>query len=190
MDTLGLDPSFADEWQEYLQFFTNLDDIANFREADVYVDDISMRLDSRGWEYLTQGARQWLYGSERFGCDFYFTAQKFSRVEITFRLLTDVVYLCTKTWGSPRPTATKPKVKRIWGIINVLDIPKSVFQAEKFNQDELGGGKMKWLSRKFTDIYDHKNISLSSDYADLTYIERWCRSEKCPKAPHVIGTHK
>jgi len=182
MDTLGLNPIFAESWKDYLQFFTNLDDISQFREADVYVDDISMRLDSRGWELLTQGARQWLYGSERFGCDFYFTAQKFSRVEITFRLLTDVVYLCTKTWGSPRPTATKPEVKRVWGIINVLDVPKATFQSDKFNQDELGGGRMVWLSRKYTDIYDHKNISLSDTYAPLICIER---EAPCGKVVHI-----
>lgn len=182
MNTLGLNPKFSEEWKEYIVFFEHLDDIRNMREADVYVDDISMRLDSRGWEFLTQGARQWLYGSERFGCDFYFTAQKFSRVEITFRLLTDVVYLCTKTWGSPRPTSTKPIVKRVWGIINVLDVPKSIFQSDKFNQDEFGGGRMHWLSKKYTDVYDHKNISLSGDYAPLMCIER---SAPCGKIVHI-----
>jgi len=74
METLGLADGFKEAWSEYLQFFHEIDDLKDLRECDVYVDDISMRLDSRSWEMLTQGAREWLYGSERLGCDLYFTA--------------------------------------------------------------------------------------------------------------------
>jgi len=172
MKTLGLADAFAEEWKEYLIFFNEIDDLKTLRECDVFVDDISMRLDSRSWELLTQGTREWLYGSERLGCDLFFTAQKFSRVEITFRLLTDKVFVCTKGFGSRRPSSTKPTVRHIWGFIHTMNIPKADYQSEGFNQDLFSGGKPHWLSKKYTQIYDHTNVSLSEGYPPLQCIER------------------
>lgn len=190
MRTLGLRDSFVAQWSEYLTFFNEINDLPMLKECDVFLDDISMRLDSRSWELLTQPSREWLYGSERLGCDVFFTAQKFSRVEITFRLLTDKVYLCTKGIGSKRPTATKPQVKRVWGLIYTMEIPKEVYQSEGFNQDEYRGGRPHLLRKRFTNVYDHSNVSLSEGYADAQCIARWCRDTICPKAPHLIITHK
>jgi len=182
METLGLSEDFKHYWQNYLTFFREIDDLKDLRECDVFVDDISMRLDSRSWEMLTQGAREWLYGSERLGCDLYFTAQKFSRVEITFRLLTDAVFMCTKGLGSKRPSATKPAVKHVWGFVHTLKIPKAEYQAEGFNQDLYHGGFPHWLSRKIIECYDHTNISLSEGYPPLQCVER---EAPCGKLIHV-----
>jgi len=185
MRTLGLAPWFKETWGNYLTYFDEIQEIVQYKECDIFVDDISMRLDSRNWELLPQGAREWLYGSERLGCDLYFTAQKFSRVEITFRLLTDCIYLCTKAIGSPRPSATRPSVNRIWGIIQTCEIPKSEFQQDSFNQDLYGGGRPYLLRKRFTNVYDHTNISLSKGYAPFQHIERTCNSCGFIKAKHV-----
>jgi len=185
MNTLGLSAWFKDAWKKYLTYFNEIQEISTFKETDVFVDDISMRLDSRNWELLPQAAREWLYGSERLGCDLFFTAQKFSRVEITFRLLTDVVYLCTKRWGSPRPSATRPQVKKVWGIIQTTAIPKAEFQKDSFNQDLYGGGKWHLLRRRFTDVYDHTNVTLSEGYAPYQHIVRVCPECGYDKPRHV-----
>lgn len=190
METLGLSEWFVDNWKDYLKAFKEIEELASFREADVFIDDISMRLDSRKWELLPDDARQWLYGAERLGCDVFFTAQKFSRVEITFRLLTDAIYLCSKSIGSKRPSATRPEIKRIWGIISVCNIPKSAYQKETFNQDEWGGGRIHWLSRKYTDVYDHTKISLTDGYPPLKCIIRKCSDPNCPKAIEGGGSHE
>lgn len=182
METLGLSEKFREAWKEYLVFFNEIDDLKEIRESDVFIDDISMRLDSRSWELLTQGAREWLYGAERLGCDLFFTAQKFSRVEITFRLLTDQVFMCTKGFGSKRPSATKPTIKRIWGFIHTMRIPKADYQAEGFNQDQYSGGMPHWLSKKYTSVYDHTNVSLSQGFPPLQCIER---TAPCGKVVHV-----
>lgn len=195
MSTLGLAEWYKQEWNEYLIFFDKLEQLSLLRECDVFVDDISMRLDARKWELLTNDVREWLYGSERLGCDLYFTAQKFSRVEITFRLLTDAVYLVSKNWGSPRPSATRPQVKRIWGILSEASIPKDIYQNEKFNQDDYaGGGKLHLIRKKYIEMYDHTNVSLSKEYPALTPIMRWCYTPECPDfqkhgGPHLKVTH-
>lgn len=196
MTTLGLSDWFVEQWTEYLVFFTEIQQLALISESDVFVDDISMRLDSRNWELLPQDTREWLYGSERLGCDLYFTAQKFSRVEITFRLLTDAVYVCTKGWGSPRPSATRPEVKRVWGIIFENEVPKSEYQKESFNQDEWsGGGRWHWLSKRYTSVYDHTNVTLTQGYAPLRCIVRECSDPNCPEVkknngqPHLKYKH-
>lgn len=189
METLGLSEKFKSIWSEYLVYFKNIDELPQFKEMDVFVDDISMRLDSRNWDLLTQGCREWLYGSERLGCDLYFTAQKFSRVEITFRLLTDAIFICTKGMGSKRPSATKPEVKRIWGWIWVAQISKSDFQAEHFNQDDFGGGRPVLLRKKFINMYDHTKISLTDGYPPLTAIVRHCYDPDCPEAMANNGHH-
>jgi len=183
METLGLAEGFKTAWSEYLFFFNEIDELKTMRDCDVFADDISMRLDNRSWEMLSQGTREWLYGSERLGCDFFFTAQKFSRVEITFRLLTDKILLCTKGFGSKRPTATKPAVKKIWGFIHTLKIPKAEFQADGFNQDLYQArGLPHWLSRKYTEVYDHSNVTLSTGFAPLQCIERIA---PCGKIMHI-----
>jgi len=166
----GLADWFKEEWSEYLLQWSEIQELPRFKECDVFADDITTRLDQTQWRLLGMDVKEWLRANERHGCDFYFNAQNFAEVEITFRRLTDRIFFCSKGMGSRRPSATKPKVNFIWGWINTLEIPEDEFRKEGWTQRGLSGGKMHWLRKKYTEIYDHTTVLPPAERRTVTYV--------------------
>jgi len=185
MRTLGLNPAFLDVWKEYIEIFSELDELPSFRDSDVYADDITLRLSARAWDMLSLDIQDWLTASERLGCHFYFTAVNFKRVVIDFRENTDELSVVTKGWGSRRPTPTMPEVKRIWGFIHECRVPVQEFRADSFDEGNYSGGKWHWLDRRYIEMYDHTNVSLRTGFAPYRHIARVCPQCGFDKPKHV-----
>jgi len=189
----GLADWFKEDWAEYLVEWSDIVELPKFKECDVFADDITTRLDQTQWRLLGMDVKEWLRANERHGCDFYFNAQNFAEVEITFRRMTDVVYYCEKVIGSRRPSATRPEVKKVWGIIRTLQIPEDEFRKEGWTQSRLGEtnrGRIHWLSRKLTDIYDHTTVLPPPDLPKLKHYVQWCElREDCEVYPHGKTIH-
>lgn len=189
MKTLGLRDAFYEEWQEYIEYFDNVEDVPNFRDCDVFCDDITLSLSARNWENLPLQVQDWLTGSERFGCHFFFTAVRFRRVVIDFRENTDVLYVVNKNIGSRRPTPTIPAPKYLWGIISKREVPDFEFTKDFFNEAEWTGGRISFLRKKFIDVYDHTNVRLRDGYPNFTVIKRMCVDKECPDYIRNGGAH-
>jgi len=189
MKTLGLSPELLSDWNEYLEVFTELDELPTFRDCDVYADDITLRLSARAWSELSLDIQDWLTASERLGCHFYFTAVNFKRVVIDFRENTDELSVVTKGLASRRPTPTMPPVTRIWGFIHEAMVPVQEFRADNFDEGKYSGGRWHWLDKKYINMYDHTNVSLRSGYSDYRLQQRWCRDHDCKDFDYELGGH-
>lgn len=180
-----INADILEEFKLYLRTWDDLSELPSLKDCDVFADDITARFDSRIWHLLSFDIREWLRVSERLGCDFYFNAQDFSHVEKTFRDLTDLVFHCTKQMGSDRPTITKPKIKRIWGIIRVAEVDEQDFRKLSFDQSRyLGEGKMNWISKKYCHVYDHAVVI---KHKELPLLQCIIRTAQCGK---IIHSHK
>lgn len=194
MRTLGLRDDFVEQYADYIIFFDAIDQLPNFRDCDVYCDDITLSLSARAWDLLDLKVQDWLTGAERLGCHLYFTAVRFKRVVVDFRETTDQLFVVNKLIGSRRPTPTIPPPKRVWGIITANDVPDYEFTKDSFNEAEWVGGKWHLLTRKLIEIYDHTNIKLREGYPNYTAVVRWCYDENCPDyqkfgKPHAKVKH-
>ena len=109
----------------------NLDDLILFRDCDVFIDELGTYFDSRSWSSLSLEVRRWIAQGAKSGIEIYAAAQDFSQIDISFRRLTNEVYHIIKLLGSPRPSATRPPVRFIWGLCIKWELDARSFKTEQ-----------------------------------------------------------
>jgi hypothetical protein len=153
----------------------NLDELIEWRDADVFIDELGTYFDSRTWSDLSLDVRRWIAQGAKSGIEMYAAAQDFAQVDVSFRRLTTLVFNIQKIIGSPRPTATRPPVKYIWGVCIKWEL-----NARSFKQNE-ADMELAWMfpsfffiRRIFCELFDTKQFLKRSDPPQLKHTERFC----------------
>lgn len=153
----------------------NLDDLIKWKDADVFIDELGTYFDSRTWPNLSLDVRRWIAQSAKSGIEIYSAAQDFSQVDIAFRRLTNVVYHIIKLLGSPRPSNTRPPVRRIWGLCIRWELDARSFKQE---QAEM---KLAWIvpsfffiRKKYTELFDTRQFLHRSQPPEFKHSVRNC----------------
>jgi len=179
---------FAKELNVPLQYWENLDDLVKFSNADIVIDEVGNYFDSRMWQDLSLDVRRWLTQGAKSGIEIFGSAQDFAQVDKSFRRLVNSLYEITKIIGSPRPSATRPPVKRIWGICFVRELdPKSYNEDKKKFASSFSLPSIMFLERKYCEIFDTTQKIKRSEYPRLRHEERFCELEDCEfhKVVHI-----
>jgi len=175
--------AFSDRFHEYaktkgveIRFWKNLDDLITTAEADIICDEVGNYFDSRGWEDCTLDVRRWLTQGAKTGVEFYGAAQDFSQVDIAFRRLVGPGCLLhiVKLVGSRRPAATKPPVKRIWGVCAARELDPSAYDEKKKSFNGSWIPKFFFIRRKFCEVFDTNQKLVRSEPALLRHEVRFC----------------
>jgi len=103
------------------------------------------------WTDLSLDVRRWLTQGSKMGIEFYGSAQDFAQVDKAFRRLCNHLYDIKKLLGSARPSATKPPVKKIWGICLMNSLDPNAYNEDKKKYE---GGV--WIP----SFFFHKKTSL------------------------------
>jgi hypothetical protein len=117
-------------------YWNNLDEIIKYDNADIIIDEVGTYFDSRLWADLSLDVRRWLTQGAKTGIEIYGSAQDFAQVDLAFRRLVNNLYHITKLLGSPRPSATRPPVKRIWGICTMRELNPREYKEDKKTFDK------------------------------------------------------
>lgn len=110
------------EFDGFLAYWCDTAELCKLRDVDVLWDEIATELDARNWAGLSSELKRFLSQYRKRGVDIYANTQDFSMIDARARLMITGVRSLTKILGSSDPSATKPKIKRIWGIIMVRDV--------------------------------------------------------------------
>jgi len=163
-----------------IKYWKNLDELVRIEEADIICDEVGNYFDSRGWENCSLETRRWLTQGAKTGVEFYGGAQDFSQVDKAFRRLVAIgdLKLIGKVIGSRRPSATKPPVKKIWGLCYMQSLDPRGYDEDK---KEFKGGllpKFFLIRRKYCEIFNTNQKLLRSEPALYKHEVRFC--EKHP----------
>jgi len=134
--------------------WTDLQDILQVSEADIFIDEIIKYFDARNWSDLGVEAKHWLTQGAKSGIHVYGACQDFSQVEKQFRLLCNEVYQIIKVIGSPRPMKTRPPVKRVWGVCMLRQVNPATFKGDTTTMETMGWPSFFTIRRQDTDIFD------------------------------------
>jgi len=134
--------------------WTDLQDILQVGEADIFIDEIIKYFDARNWSDLGVEAKHWLTQGAKSGIHVYGACQDFSQVEKQFRLLCNEVYQVIKVIGSPRPMKTRPPVARVWGICMLRQVNPSTFKGDITSMETMGWPSFFTIRKQDTDIFD------------------------------------
>lgn len=179
---LKLSEEMEKEYKGFFEYWTEIEELINFRECDVIIDEIATYFDSTRWKELSPDIKRWLQLHRHYGIEIYGNTQTFSTIDISFRRLTDELYLLKKLLGSREPSNTRPPIKRIWGVILIRTLDARNYKEEE-QENRAYGFSLLFYSKADTEIYDTKQELKVSSYPPLKHIERYC--EICGKT-HIV----
>jgi len=180
---------FSDDFTSYCQdelgipikYWSNLDELILLSNCDVIMDEVGNYFDSRMWADLSLDVRRWLTQGAKTGIEIYGSAQDFAQVDKAFRRLVNVLLHVTKVVGSPRPSATKPPVRFIWGLCMKRDLnPRAYDEDNKQPASSFALPTFFLIQRKYCEMFDTTQKILRSKPTALRHEERFCDDPNCP----------
>lgn len=173
-----------------IHYWENLDDLLQYQNADIICDEVGNYFDSRLWADLSLDVRRWLTQGAKSGIEFYGSAQDFAQIDKAFRRLCNELYEITKVIGSPRPSPTKPPIKKIWGVCMIRELdPRSYNEDNKkaLTSAFINLPKFFFIQRKYCEIFDTTQKIKRSKPALLKHEERFCSDPNCTfhKVVHI-----
>jgi len=176
---------FTDAFEAYakgmgvpIKYWQNLDDLIKIENADVICDEVGNYFDSRMWQDLSLDVRKWLTQGGKCGIEIYGSAQDFAQVDKSFRRLVNQLYDIRKLIGSPRPAATKPPVKRIWGVCAARELDPQGYDEDKKGFNGSFIPHLFLIRKEDCDIFDTGQKIGRSAYPALRHEERYCQHHK------------
>jgi len=171
-----------------IHYWTNIDELIKYEDADVFIDEVGTYFDSRLWADLSLDVRRWLTQGAKTGIEIYGSAQDFAQVDLAFRRLVNHLFQITKLLGSPRPAATRPPVKKIWGICSMRELNPREYKEDKksFDNTQLLPSFF-LIEREHCEIFDTTQKIMRSLPPCLRHIRRQCEDGACGyiKIQHV-----
>jgi len=79
-------------------------------------------LDARSFATLSDEVKRFLSQYDKRGVEIYANTQDYSIVDLRARMFVTRVATMSKIIGSRRPSATKPPIKTVWGLVLVRDL--------------------------------------------------------------------
>lgn len=136
-------------------YFHDFGDLLYGNQMDVFIHEITKWFPQRGSEPLTPDQTEFLTQGAKEGNNIYFATQDFSFAHKQFRLLTNNIYIVKKMFGSMRPVASAPPVKRIWGLVLYWDADPRTFKGDSVSMErESMWPSVYFINREDTELYD------------------------------------
>lgn len=175
---LRINPRLEQEYNGFIQYWSDPFELIKIRDADVFWDEIATHLDSTQWKETPIEMKRWLQQHRKFGIEIYGTTQDFAMIDVSFRRMTNQLYILRKLIGSRDKSNTKPDVKYIWGVIIVRQMnPQDYKETEKENKAY--GFDLFLITKKRISVFDTTQEILMGKYPPLKHIDRTCMDENC-----------
>jgi len=170
------------EWAEKMgvtiTYWQNLEQLILLENCDVFMDEIGNYFDARGWTELPLDVRRWLTQGAKCGVEIYGTAQDFAQVDKSFRRLVNQLFHIRKIIGSPRPSSTRPPVKKVWGLCMMRELDPHGYDEEKFQSMDIIPSLF-FIKKEYTSIFDTNQKIVRSAPAPYRHVERGCEDPTC-----------
>jgi len=161
-----------------IKYWKDLEELVLLENVDVLMDEVGNYFDSRSWTDLSLDVRRWLTQAAKCGVDIYGTAQDFAQVDKSFRRLVNDLFHIRKLIGSPRPSPTRPAIKKIWGLCYVRELDPVGYDEDKFKTNSIIPSFF-LIQKKYTDIFDTNQKIVKSKPAPFRHIARECQHPGC-----------
>ena len=161
------------EYAGYIKYWVDIDVITQIKDSDVIIDEIAVFLDSRLFASLSSGMKRLLSQYRKRGLDIYANTQDIGMVDINARRVISGARTASKIIGSPDPSATKPNIKRIWGVIMLRDITNFA----ETNPEKKKYGiipEFLFITRELVEMYDTTQDIGAGELPKLKHVIQYC----------------
>lgn len=179
------------EFREYIKYWKHPIELVDLQDVDIIWDEIARHLDSRAWDRLSFKIKTLIQEHDKMGIDIYANTQSPMQVDIMFRRNCESIKRIWKIFGSRRPSPTKPAVRFIWGLCQLLELDRSSYSSEESGEKYklswwgiLDPGNYRWIDR-FTCSFFNTRQQIRGNLPPLEHIERFCEDKMC--SLHTLG---
>lgn len=157
----------------FIHYWTELHELWTARDIDVIWQEMAAYLDSQDFEKVPRDLKRWLQLHRHYGVDIYGDTQDFPMIDIAVRRITNNLYKVHKIIGSRDRSATRPKIRFIWGIHILLDVDSSTFADDKQDYKYTGWSFM-WNDSFLCSVFNSYEDLDYKAYPPLKHVERTC----------------
>lgn len=162
-----------------ISYWNDMIELIDFRDCDVFWDEMQVDLDSTQWEKTPLEVKRYLQMHRKHGVAIYGTAQDFSTIYIGVRRLTHQLFIMRKAFGSPDKSATRPHVKNPWGLILMHRVLRDDFGKEKEEYRYDGFPELLLIRKRWCHAYDTQQEIFPAEYPPLRHVVRRCSDQDC-----------
>lgn len=145
-----------------LHYWTDPRELYGLRDVDILWDDIGIYLATEEWDKVDKRLRKMLIMYRHRGLRIYATTQDYKQVAIQYRRMVKTAYKMTKVIGSRDKSATRPPVKRVWGLIWLRK-----FDVEELEAQKSGGASLKRLKKDGSAFFPSDWFFIERDLVDM-----------------------
>jgi len=162
-------------------YWEKLEELIEFEQCDVIVDEVGNYLDATKWANLSSDVKKWLTQGAKCGIELYGTSQDFAQVDKSFRRLTNQLFDIQKLIGSPRPSNTKPPIKKIWGICMIREINAKNYKedAKEIKASWMQLPKFFTIQKKYCDMFDTSQKIKKDNKLFVRHMDVYCTDPNC-----------
>jgi len=180
---LSLSLEFKEEFKDFLEEWSEPTQLIFYRNADVFIDEISTYFDATQWANMPLSVKRWLQQHRKHGVEIYANTQDFGQVDISVRRLTYRLFNLKKVCGSRDISATLPPPRFVWGLITKTSIDPKKYDPTLKNVESFPS--FLWLSRADISVYDTTAEVLPGKLPPLQHYERVCTDCGHVKISHL-----
>jgi len=178
-----------EQYPDSIVYWTDIDEVVKLPDVDVLFDEVANKFDARNWLNLSDSVKWWLRHHDKEGVEIYANTQHFEAVDIQFRRLINRLFVVTKLIGSARPSATKPRAKRIWGVVMCRQHDPKTYSFEGDTGEKvrsaIGIPNFFMITRKLVSIYDTRHKILGDNETSLRHVVKRCPECHLAKVTHI-----
>jgi len=173
----------------FIVYWTDVEVLTQIRDCDVIWDEIAVHLDSRLFASLSSGMKRLLSQYRKRGLDIYSNTQDLGMVDINARRVISGAKTAYKIIGSSDPSASKPEVTKIWGLIMLRDIENfAETNPEKKKYSVIPEFLM--ITRELVELYDTTQDIGAGELPNLKHVIQYCEHYDSEDPEHSCNFKK
>ena len=190
---ISFSKEILEQYQGYIDYFNDLENIDDFRDCDLIIDEISLYFDSHNWESLPRRTKKFLRLHRHYNVDIYGASQDFKAVDSSFRRLVDKgnLYIFDRISGTGEPSPGKSPILVPYLFTIRRQVKADCFNDEKIEYRYIGWGSWHLFTKKDFNIFDtHQEFDLGAvnetteGYKNLKKIVQVCPEDGYTKVTY------
>jgi len=166
------------KYKEYIRYWEDPEELVHMKDVDIIWDEIATHLDSTQWINLPLAVKRFLQQHRKKGIDIYANTQSFKTIDVSMRRLVERLYFLTKIIGSRSPSATRPPIKLIWGLVLKRLVDPESYEGEK-TQYKWKGWSVFWIDKHAVKLFNTGQEIIIGKYPPLKHVLRTCEDPTC-----------
>lgn len=169
-----LSPELMEKYKDYIHLYTDLMDLTTMKDFDLVIDEISTYLPSDKWKDTHFEVRRMFAQHRKRGMEIYANTQSYMMLDINARRMLSEVLELRKLVGNRSPSATRPKIKFIWGLIAIYRLDPESLEDDKEKKVISIIPDFLTITKEKIKIYDTTEDIKPASPPPLTHMSRYC----------------